>query len=305
MKLNNLNLNMLKCFQAVAEKGSLQQGARGLHLTTSAVYQSVKKLEEELGQHLFFRTGNNYVLTENGKALQELFQRFLWDFSQFQEKSEAKGPLLEGVIRVGMPLNFSKAFFVPLLKHFHAEHPGVVFHVTVAETRRLVAQVCAFELDFAITDDAIPAELAAKVARRPVYSEELSLVGSREFCKAHAKTLQSIKSIKTLPHLDYARDLPVLQRWYKLHYQRQVKLTGAHIIDNVETMLAALKAGLGLGVIPRSLLAANEGELQEISFKAKSLRNDLFLVQESNYINSTLMKRFLQFLKDASPSGRR
>ncbi len=68
MGFNNLDLNKLKCFQAVAEKGSLLEGSKLLNLTPSAVYQSIKKLEEEIQFHLFFRSGKKYVLTEEGRA---------------------------------------------------------------------------------------------------------------------------------------------------------------------------------------------------------------------------------------------
>ena len=78
MKLNNLDLNKLKCFQAVAEFGGLQEGALALHLTTSAVYQSIKKLEEDLNMNLFYRSGKKYVLTDDGKALLQVFQNFNW-----------------------------------------------------------------------------------------------------------------------------------------------------------------------------------------------------------------------------------
>lgn len=292
MKLNNLNLNMLKCFQAVASTGSLQSGAKTLNLTASAVYQSVKKLEEELDQHLFFRTGNRYILTDAGRALQELFQRFLWDFSQFQESTRATTKLV-GDLRIGVPLNFSKSVFVPLLKKFNSEFPEVRFHLIVAETRRLVDLVCAFELDFAITDDAIPSASASKIVRNELFKEPLVLACSKSFQRAHHNELGSIKTMKELPHLDYARNFPLVQRWYKLHYKRQVQVNDVHTIDNVETMVTALREGMGLGVIPLSLL----GELTHISTKEKALTNTLFLVQEANYINGPLLKRFLQFMR--------
>lgn len=293
MKLNNLNLNMLKCFQAVAEKGSLQNGAKALNLTASAVYQSIKKLEDELDQHLFFRTGNSYILTDTGRNLQELYQRFMWDFSQFQDGTKNAATRLEGTIRVGVPLNFSKSMFVPLMKKFLVEHPDVNFQVTIAETRRLAELVCGFELDFAITDDAIPTNFAPKLVTEVVFREELVLACSKSFQRKFEKELANLKTMKELPHLDYAKNFPLIQRWYKLHYKRQVQVNDGHVIDNVETMVTALKEGLGLAVVPRGLI----GDLHAVASKEKELSNPLLLVQEANYINNPLLKRFLQFMK--------
>ncbi len=299
MALNNVDLNKIRCFQAVAEKGSLLEGARSLNLTTSAVYQSVKKLEEELGKHLFFRSGKKYVLTEEGRSLQGLFQKFLWDLSEFQEHaSKDLSENLEGEIRVGLPLNFSKAHFIPIMTAFCGIYPRVRFHLTIAETRRLINQITAFELDFAITDDSIPKELQSKVVREEVFKEELVLICSKEFSKEYAEELLSTKSMRELTHLDYAKNLPLIQRWYKLQYKRQVKITDFHVVDNVESMLAALRAGLGMGIVPRTIITgALEKELEVIPGSGL-LTNQLFLVQEGNYINNTLIKKFIEFFRE-------
>jgi DNA-binding transcriptional LysR family regulator len=302
MTLNNIDLNKLKCFQAVAEKGSLLEGAKDLNLTPSAVYQSIKKLEDEVQFHLFFRSGKKYILTDDGRILQELFERFLWDLSEFQDKSRLSGKNFEGEIRVGLPLNFSKSVFLPILKKFQLEFPRVRFHLTIAETRRLVNLISNFEMDFAITDDAIPHEAVSKISKREVFREELVMVCSKEFSKEHAKELLNIKTQKDLPHLDYSKNLPLIQRWYKLHYKRQVKISNFNTIDNVETMVVAIKEGMGLAVIPKSLFTNSQGnsipkDFHIISNQGGILHNQLYLVQDYNYINNTLLKKFLHFME--------
>ena len=299
MALNNLDLNKLKCFQAVAEKGTLLEGAKHLNLTASAVYQSIKKLEADMQTNLFFRSGKKYILTEEGMNLQQLFERFLWDISEFQDKSLLSGESFEGEIRVGLPLNFSKSIFIPILKNFQQEYPNVRFHLTIAETRRLVDLILNFDMDFAITDDAIPHEALSKLSKREVFQEELVMVCSNAFYKEHSKAMSSITTLKELPHLDYSRNLPLVQRWYKLHYKRQVKISHFNTIDNVETMLAALREGLGLAVIPESLL--NQQLLKELKIVTSDhgiLHNQLYLVQEQNYVNNRLLKKFLQYMEE-------
>ncbi len=299
MGLNNLDLNKLKCFQAVAEKGTLIEGAKHLNLTASAVYQSIKKLELDMQSNLFFRSGKKYILTEEGVKLQQLFERFLWDIVEFQDKSLLSVQSFEGEIRVGLPLNFSKSIFIPIMKKFQLEYPNVRFHLTIAETRRLVDLILNFEMDFAITDDAIPHEALVKVAKREVFKEELVMVCSKAFSKEYSSELATIKTIKDLPHLDYSKNLPLIQRWYKLHYKRQVKISHFNTIDNVETMLAALREGLGLAIIPKSLLDSQLlKELQIVTNDSGLLHNQLFLVQEQNYINNRLLKKFLQFMDE-------
>jgi DNA-binding transcriptional LysR family regulator len=300
MKLNNIDLNKLKCFQAVAEKGTLIEGAQSLHLTTSAVHQSIKKLEEDLKKHLFFRSGKRYVLTEEGRSLQAIFQKFLWDLSLFQENTLKTEQTLSGEIKIGLPLNFSKLIFMPVLKNFITIHPNVIVHLTIAESRRLMEQITNFELDFAITDDSIPSEFLAKIEKKVIYKEELALVCSKTFFKENGESFKSMKLLKELPHLDYSKNLLLLQRWYKLNGQRIQKISHLHTIDNVETMLAAINSGMGLGIIPKELFSNHDltKNLYLVPMNNKVLFNELFIVQEGNYINNNLMKKFLQFLSE-------
>ena len=127
MILNNVDLNKIKCFQAVAENGGLQEGAKHLNLTTSAVYQSIKKLEEDLHLHLFYRTGKQYILTDDGKNLLQIAQNFNWDLESLLRKSSKNAQSLSGEIKLGLPLNFSKQIFIPIMKKFIDLNPEVQF----------------------------------------------------------------------------------------------------------------------------------------------------------------------------------
>ena len=152
-------------------------------------------------------------------------------------------------------------------------------------------------MDFAITDDAIPHDAVSKISKREVFREELVMVCSKSFSKEHAKELTNVKTLKDLPHLDYSKNLPLIQRWYKLQYKRQVKISNFNTIDNVETMVVAIREGMGLAVIPQSLLENLSKDLHLITNVGGILHNQLYLVQEQNYINNTLLKKFLQFME--------
>jgi DNA-binding transcriptional LysR family regulator len=63
------DLASLEAFLAVAEQGSFRAGGQLLGVTSSAVSQTVQKLEERLGTPLFTRTTRSVALTEAGEHL--------------------------------------------------------------------------------------------------------------------------------------------------------------------------------------------------------------------------------------------
>ncbi|MDB5651232.1 MAG: LysR family transcriptional regulator, partial [Hyphomicrobiales bacterium] len=67
--IENLTLDQLRIFLAVAETGSFSAAARRLGRVQSAVSQSMQGLEAVLGTPVFDRTGKTPRLNEAGKAI--------------------------------------------------------------------------------------------------------------------------------------------------------------------------------------------------------------------------------------------
>ncbi|GGD00478.1 LysR family transcriptional regulator [Undibacterium terreum] len=61
------NLNDLRLFAEVVERGSFTAAARSLGLQTSKLSRHVRPLEKELGVRLLNRTSRNLSLTEVGR----------------------------------------------------------------------------------------------------------------------------------------------------------------------------------------------------------------------------------------------
>ena len=65
----NVNYELYRVFQQVARLKSFSKAALRLNLTQSAVSQSVKNLENQLGVQLFFRRTRQVTITGEGKLL--------------------------------------------------------------------------------------------------------------------------------------------------------------------------------------------------------------------------------------------
>ncbi len=299
MKLNILNLNQFKCFMAVAESGTLIAGAKSLHLTTSAVYQSIQKLEIELKTHLFYHSGKKYFLSPSGKKLAELLKVFFNNLESFS--NEVHQSVLRGTIRVGMPLNFSKNIFLPIFKKFNVENPEVQLELSVGENKHLIERILKFELDFVVLDEMSEREINSKISVERIYQEELILLCSTEFYQKHKNELNHQKSMCLLPHLCYENTLSLLRSWHHHNYKKQPSINHFHILDNVESMMSAIEQGLGLGVVPKNfyLQSALKTSLKVITPNKdhSGIFNNLMLAQGLDYIPSLLIKNFLSYMR--------
>ena len=72
----------------IEENGSLNKTAKDLHMAYSKAWSMIKKVEEGLGFTLIERYGaRGSRLTEEGKRVLELYDRFEKDVEEYAEKS--------------------------------------------------------------------------------------------------------------------------------------------------------------------------------------------------------------------------
>src|SRR5436853_7401756 len=72
-----MELSQLEVFLAVAREGRFSRAAEKLYRTQSAVSQTIRKLEDELGEPLFDRTSREGVLTDAGRVLHDYAEKLL------------------------------------------------------------------------------------------------------------------------------------------------------------------------------------------------------------------------------------
>ena len=61
--MDQLNSDLLRTFLAVADAGSVTEGAARIHRSQSAASLQIRKLEDVLGQPIFERHGRGVVLS--------------------------------------------------------------------------------------------------------------------------------------------------------------------------------------------------------------------------------------------------
>src|SRR6202142_505168 len=119
-----MDLGQLEVFLAVAREGRFSRAAEKLYRTQSAVSQSIRKLEDELGEPLFDRSSREGVLTDAGRVLQEYAERLLNLRQDAQTALVEMRELQKG--RLAIAANeFTALYLLPVLGEFRRLHPAI------------------------------------------------------------------------------------------------------------------------------------------------------------------------------------
>src|SRR6218665_3264541 len=126
----NHDFRRLAVFAAVARHGSMSAAGRAMGMSTSAVSQQVRALEQASGVTLLHRSTRKLALTDAGARLAE-HSRAMVDAAQAAHQQLAMAhDAPSGELRMSAPVGFARhvaAALAPLL----AEHPELTLRLFV------------------------------------------------------------------------------------------------------------------------------------------------------------------------------
>mgnify|MGYP003608193633 FL=1 len=129
-----LPLQALRAFVEVGQRGSIKAAAEALHVTSGAVSQQIRLLEERVGMPLFTRERQGLRLTEAGAMVHPAL---LAAFAQIAGASQALEDMGgRQTLTVSTVATFAAAWLVPRLGRFNQRHPHI--EVRVEATSALV-----------------------------------------------------------------------------------------------------------------------------------------------------------------------
>ncbi len=120
-----MKLEGVAAFVAVADAGSISEGARRMGLAKSVVSERVAELERLLGASLMQRTTRKLTLTGEGELFLERARRILRETLEAQGEIAERRGSLSGPLRLAGPIGFGTLHLGRMLNSFLAMHPNI------------------------------------------------------------------------------------------------------------------------------------------------------------------------------------
>ncbi len=143
-----LSSDLLRTFLAVAESGSVTEGAARINRSQSATSLQIKRLEQVLKRPVFDRHGRGVVLTETGRRLLPIAHSVTSALDVAYRALTAGH--VQGKLRLGIPDDHSQAFLARIISRFVQSHPLVELEVTCALSTSFPDALRSRRLDLAI-----------------------------------------------------------------------------------------------------------------------------------------------------------
>lgn len=168
-----MELRHLRYLLAVADHGNFTRAAEALHVSQPTLSQQIKQLEREVGAPLLDRSGRTVRLTDAGAAYAGHARLAMQGLDAAARAVHDVQDLSRGHLRIAMTPTITAYLIGPLVREFHARHPGVSLAVIETTQDQIEADLLADRIDLGI---AFAGRHTAGVAASALFFETLSLV---------------------------------------------------------------------------------------------------------------------------------
>lgn len=166
--MRTLASDQLVAALAVARERGFSRAARRLGRTQSAVSQAVARLEAELGERLFVRSGRTTEPTPAGQVFLEHAQRIVDEMEGARAALQALAAVEEGSLTVGTSDTLACYVLPPVLAAFRERHPRVELRLDNRPSPATAARVAERAVDVGVVTLPLPpgAEAAGRAGAR-------------------------------------------------------------------------------------------------------------------------------------------
>lgn len=251
-----MNLERLQIFYAVALEKSFSKAAKRLKKTQSAVSQSIRLLESEVGDKLFIRSNRSVILSEAGRILYEHVVTVIDSIEEAQHRIDSLKNLQEGELIISSSMT-SACYMLPyILKIFKKKYPGVKIILKNGLSSQAADMAAEGESDVGIV--MLPIN-NPKLESIPLVIREDVLITSidHELSKMDDVNLQSL--------LDYEFILLDKEAHTRQYINTYFNSLGANPkvvmeVGTMEIIKQMVKLDFGVSVIPRIAVRNEEGK---------------------------------------------
>jgi len=294
---HSINFELYKIFYHAATSLNFSKAANSLHVTQSAISQAIKSLETQLGIPLFFRQGRNVTLTYEGEILYQHVEKAFNFIKSAENSMHSIKSLDEGTVFIGASDTITRYFLIDSIKAFHSEHPRVKIAINNRPSPRSVEKLMSGELDLAIIN-LLPNATYDGLEIYPLATLEHIFI-SRFPLGPKIFSLSELSKHPLVCLEQNSTTRKILEDFYKLN---DTELNPAFEFGSYDVILEAVKAGMGLGFVPKQIAneALSHDLFVEIPLKEKIPSIDIGLLVNKNKPLSLAAQKFLEILRNTT-----
>ena len=291
-----MEIRHLRLIKTIADEKGITKSLDKLFLTQSAVSHQLKDIEERLGVKIFYRTKNQWALTEEGKILYQTANTVLSEIDKANEQINELRLGHAGIIRISTECYTNYHWLPSFMVKMKMLYPKIEVKIVMEATHKPLQKLLNSELDIGITSDPLDDKSIKYIE---LFKDEVMAVVPSEHPLA-AKKYLTADDFASQPLIIHSYPLETVT--VHQHFLKESKTQPREIIaiPLTEVALEMVKAGMGIMTMPKWALKpfAASSELKLVPIGTKGLIRTHYVAIRHEDSGKKHLKDFIENLKE-------
>jgi DNA-binding transcriptional LysR family regulator len=290
-------VTQMTVFAAVAEEEGFAAAARRLKISPPVVTRAVAELEERLGVKLLTRTTRYVKVTDAGFRFLEDTNRILEEIQVAEDSAVGINSTPRGELTITAPVMFGRLFVLPALLDYISAYPDI--HINCVFVDRVVN----------LLEEGIDAGI--RIGELPDSSMRALRVGKVNQVICGSPTYLKANGIPRTPD-DLVKHTLVrssaVSPTHTWHFSEgiTIKIKPRLVINSNDSVVSALKAGLGLGRLISYQVAPElaDGSLKKVLSKYEPPQMPVHIIHREGRSGSAKIRSFVDVIAESLRSNK-
>ncbi|QFF98461.1 LysR family transcriptional regulator [Psychrobacillus glaciei] len=296
-----MNLEQMEYIKEIIHTQSISIAAQNLHVSQSAISQSISLLEKELGIRLFKRSRFGTKPTEEGKGIINNALKIVDNIERIKEEAQAFTTAFKGELKIAAIPGFM-TFLPKILSLFKKDFPHIKIMVIEMESKRIIEKVKQHTIDLGFIsvkksiEDNLPDHF---IFKKLDYNADIKVIVSKNSPLAFQKDL-TLHDLADNPIVIYSSQFweDYIHSFEKSHNLMNVLFQ----TSNSEVIKKTVSEGLAIGLLSSYVLIDDPyietGRIIPIPLiDTKFSSDNLFgcIVSDKN-VHQGIAKKFMEYI---------
>lgn len=251
----DLDIEVLKTFEKLAEVKNIQKAADALFISQSSVVNRVRVFEREVGSKVFYRHGRGIKITTEGEHLLHYIKKTISILNDGIEnvKNNRNSPSDLKIASVST----TASYFLPShLQSFHKKNPDIDINVRTAFSTTIIDWVLNGDVDLGLIKGPF---YHSSIKSFSLSADPIVLIVHIDHPWANRAFVTAADFMnETLLPLDrQSQNWSTITKWFSKH---NIHPNIAMEFDHVETIKQMVFQNLGVGFVPSSVIDDSESK---------------------------------------------
>lgn len=296
-----VELSSLRVFLAAAEELNFSRAAKRLHMSQSAVSQSIQALERAYNTELFIRGGRSVELSEAGQTILPMVREVLLAARLLEDSLQEINHQVGGELLIGCSTSAGRYLLPILLAEFRHNYPAVLPRVKVLSRDGVVEH---------LLNRMIPIGISSKwiehrdIICTPFFEDRLTLIVSPSHPWAvYGRALPSDLLDQPIVKCEESSGTcETVMEGLKQHHITMDNLKIVMELGSMEAVALSVERGVGIAFVSEMIAARGLalGRLKKVEVEGMDLRRKIYMARHIGFPFTRAQSLFWDFVKSQS-----